>query len=120
MKYWIRQLRVHASDDICKVLVGNKSDLPIKVKQEKIDEIVKEFGLKYFQTSACLDSNIKDSFQYMAAMIVDKFYSQISDDDPSGSIKKTIDEKNGNKNITLKNNGKNNDQNMDNSGGCKC
>jgi GTPase SAR1 family protein len=28
---WIRQIKQHASENVCKVLVGNKSDMPDRV-----------------------------------------------------------------------------------------
>ena len=69
VSYWIDQIKNNAKKEanVSLVLFGNKCDdeKNILVQKEKIDEISKKYGLKYFETSAKLDINIKDIFEYL-------------------------------------------------------
>ncbi len=50
---WMKQIETHASDNVVKVIVGNKSDLPNRViSTEKGEELASSFGLDFFETSA--------------------------------------------------------------------
>lgn len=70
IQHWIRQIKNHAGENIPKILLGNKCDLGIKVSQSDIDDICKEFGMAYFETSAKLNRNITESFMHIAKEIV--------------------------------------------------
>ena len=67
--FWIGQIHNNTNKDsnISLVLFGNKCDdeKNISVKKEKIDEISSKYGLKYFETSAKLNINIKNIFEYL-------------------------------------------------------
>ena len=50
---WMKQIETHATENVVKVIVGNKSDLPNRViPTEKGEELANSFGLDFFETSA--------------------------------------------------------------------
>ena len=50
---WMKQIETHATENVVKVIVGNKSDLPNRViSTEKGEELANSFGLDFFETSA--------------------------------------------------------------------
>ena len=69
VNYWIEQINnnTNKGGSVSLVLFGNKCDdeKNISVKKEKIDEISSKYGLKYFKTSAKLNINIKNIFEYL-------------------------------------------------------
>jgi len=68
---WLKQIEVHASVGVAKVLVANKTDLPNRViTQERGQALAEEFGLKFFETSAKTGSNINEMFFEVADQIV--------------------------------------------------
>ena len=61
-------------ENVIGVLIGNKSDDNInrKVSNEDSEEFAKKYNLKYFESSAKLDKNIKKSIIYLLKEIVSK------------------------------------------------
>jgi len=62
--YWMEEIRKYASDDVCIVLMGTKSDLPDE-RVVSIDEgrqLADSFGIKFFETSAKENLNIDEVF----------------------------------------------------------
>lgn len=50
---WVKQIRMHASNDVAKVLVGNKCDSQKReVTFEEGKKLAKELGVQFFETSA--------------------------------------------------------------------
>lgn len=53
------------------VLLGNKSDsLNKSVSEQEANEIVAEFDLRFFETSALNDFNVKESFEFLSCQII--------------------------------------------------
>ena len=52
------------------ILVGTKSDLPWKVNMRKVDEIVQEFQLEYFECSSKDDVGVKEVFEKLVDTIM--------------------------------------------------
>lgn len=68
---WLKQIESHASEDVAKVLVANKTDLPNRViSTEQGEQLAKEYGLTYFETSALQGTNIAELFYHMAQKII--------------------------------------------------
>lgn len=57
---WVKQIKMHASDNVTKVLVGNKSDMDDrKVSYSEGEALAKELGVRFFETSAKSGVNIE-------------------------------------------------------------
>lgn len=74
---WVKQIKMHASDNVTKVLVGNKSDIDDrKVSYSEGEALAKELGVRFFETSAKSGVNIEQLFLYMATEIKTKLDQQ--------------------------------------------
>lgn len=67
---WLAELERYAAEDVRKILVGNKSDLPDhEVKFEEAKELADRLGLEYIETSAKNSTNVDKAFISLATMI---------------------------------------------------
>ena len=73
------------------ILVENKCDLVLdsEIKEEKINEIIKQYSLKFIRTSVIDNKNIKEIFYNLAEMIINKKY-QIFTFDEKNNIDEVI------------------------------
>jgi putative ribosome biogenesis GTPase RsgA len=63
----MRQIKTHASENVVKVLIGNKSDMADRqVSFEEGKKMADSFGVNFFEVSAKNNSNITETFTYMA------------------------------------------------------
>ncbi|KAK6634133.1 Ras- protein Rab-10 [Polyplax serrata] len=71
---WLRNIDEHANEDVEKLIVGNKCDMEDKriVSKEKGEEISREHGIKFMETSAKANINIEQAFEQLAEAILDK------------------------------------------------
>lgn len=71
IKGWLETIKNFAGDKVVKVILGNKCDLPNdrRVSDKEIETLLKEVNLPYFETSAKMDKNIKEAFDYMGREI---------------------------------------------------
>jgi len=74
IRNWIRNIEQHASDSVQKVLIGNKCDMVDDrvITNDRGKELADEYGIKFFETSAKTDTNVKESFISIATDIVTK------------------------------------------------
>ncbi|KAL3926771.1 MAG: hypothetical protein SGBAC_013342 [Bacillariaceae sp.] len=69
---WMAQLNDHASsDDLAKLLVGNKSDLEAsrEVTKEKAEQFCQEYGMDMLETSAKSGQNVLQSFEKLIGIV---------------------------------------------------
>ena len=53
LENWMKQIKTHASENVVKVLVGNKCDLPDrKVSYDQGKQLATNFGVEFFEVSA--------------------------------------------------------------------
>mmetsp|Transcript_2592 Transcript_2592/g.3671 ORF Transcript_2592/g.3671 Transcript_2592/m.3671 type:complete len:229 (+) Transcript_2592:163-849(+) len=74
-KRWMTQLNDHASsDDLAKLLVGNKCDLEDKreVPRQKAEEFCIEFGMEMLETSAKSGENVLKAFEKLIGIVHNK------------------------------------------------
>jgi len=68
IKNWIRNIEQHASQDINKVLVGNKCDLVDKriIDTARGKSLADEFKIPFYETSAKNSINVEEAFISLA------------------------------------------------------
>lgn len=70
LKIWIQSINLKVpSKNIKKILIGNKTDLERFVSEEEAREFANIHNLVYFETSAKLNINIKESINYLVKEI---------------------------------------------------
>ena len=72
---WMAQLNDHAaSDELAKLLVGNKSDLEAsrEVPREKAETFCSEFGMELLETSAKSGENVLQAFEKLVGIVHDQ------------------------------------------------
>ncbi|KAF3513346.1 hypothetical protein F2Q69_00005969 [Brassica cretica] len=65
IRNWIRYIEQHASDNVNKILVGNKADMDESkraVPAAKGQALADEYGIKFFETSAKTNLNVEEVF----------------------------------------------------------
>ncbi len=74
VRNWVRQIEMHASPSVEKLLIGNKCDLLDKkvVETEQGQALAKEFGMAFFETSARSGLNVNETFFQISKLIKDK------------------------------------------------
>ena len=92
IRNWIKQIEQHASDDVAKVLVGNKCDRQDKaVDTERGKEPADEYGLAFFETSAKAGTNIPELFYHLAEQIIkDKKHGPTMKGGANGEARGTV------------------------------
>jgi len=81
IRSWMRNIEQHANTEVVKVLLGNKCDMKQKrtVKQEDGEELAKEYGIEFFETSAKDKINVDQAFTRMAKLIKDKRRDEVNE-----------------------------------------
>lgn len=82
---WMRQINQHASEDVCKILIANKCDMPERViTYEEGKKLADSYGLKFYETSAKENLNVQDAFKCIAKEVKDKLVSKQDIPTPNG------------------------------------
>jgi Ras-related protein Rab-1A len=89
VKQWLHEIDRYATDDVNKLLVGNKSDLTSKkvVTYEAAKEFADSVGMEFLETSAKNATNVEKAFMAMATQIKERMANQpaVADDGPAVS-----------------------------------
>ena len=83
---WMKQLKQHSREDICKVLVGNKCDMSRVVSTEEGQKLAEEYGMQFFETSAKSGINIQEAFMALGKEIKQKFFDELLKPQPNNVI----------------------------------
>ncbi|KKK45081.1 MAG: small GTP-binding domain protein [Candidatus Lokiarchaeum sp. GC14_75] len=67
--FWFGKIK-ELSGDVPLIVIGNKKDLNRKIDKETIEKKLKEFGIKYFETSAKLNENVDKAFESLSVEIL--------------------------------------------------
>mmetsp|Transcript_41419 Transcript_41419/g.68163 ORF Transcript_41419/g.68163 Transcript_41419/m.68163 type:complete len:206 (+) Transcript_41419:186-803(+) len=78
VRQWLFEIDRYASENVCKLLVGNKSDLSNKraVEYDVAKAFADELTIPFLETSAKNATNVEQAFLTMAAQIKNKMQSQ--------------------------------------------
>ncbi|KAF0976200.1 hypothetical protein FDP41_004875 [Naegleria fowleri] len=78
VKQWLSEIDRYASDNVNKLLVGNKCDLTSKkqVDRSTAEEFAKSLNIPFLETSAKNSTNVEQAFMTMAAEIKNRLASQ--------------------------------------------
>jgi len=78
VKQWLHEIDRYASENVNKLLVGNKSDLASKraVTYEQGKEFADSLGIEFIETSAKNATNVEKAFMAMSAQIKSKMKTQ--------------------------------------------
>nr|CAD1842177.1 unnamed protein product [Ananas comosus var. bracteatus] len=82
VKQWLSEIDRYASDNVCKLLVGNKCDLVENkvVETEKAQAFADSLGIPFLETSAKESINVEKAFLTMSAEIKKRMGNQPSTD----------------------------------------
>ncbi|XP_031391380.1 GTP-binding protein YPTM2 isoform X1 [Punica granatum] len=78
VKQWLSEIDRYASENVNKLLVGNKCDLTAQkvVSYETAKAFADEIGIPFMETSAKNSTNVEQAFMAMAAAIKNRMASQ--------------------------------------------
>lgn len=80
IRNWIQQIKMHASDNVSKVLIGNKCDRPDKkISAEQGRSLADELGIQFFETSAKTNINVMETFLHIARDIKERKIGSVTD-----------------------------------------
>ncbi|XP_013714836.1 ras-related protein RABE1c isoform X5 [Brassica napus] len=86
IRNWIRNIEQHASDNVNKILVGNKADMDESnraVPKAKGQALADEYGIKFFETSTKTNLNVEEVFFSIAKDIKQRLSDTDSRAEPS-------------------------------------
>jgi len=66
---WLKLVQENITPSTILFLVGNKIDLPKKVEQKEIDDVINKYGFKYFETSAKTGQGLENVFDELATRL---------------------------------------------------
>ncbi|KAJ7129122.1 hypothetical protein O6H91_08G051800 [Diphasiastrum complanatum] len=82
---WIKNIEQHASDNVNKVLVGNKADMDESkraVSTAQGQALAKQYNLRFFETSAKTSLNVENTFFTIAKDIKQRLEEADSKPEP--------------------------------------
>ncbi len=85
---WLRNIDDHASDDVVKMLIGNKCDMDDKrcITRARGEALAREHAISFLETSAKNNINIEKAFFEMARLVLKKTPLNPLDTPGGGSI----------------------------------
>ncbi|KAM3279439.1 hypothetical protein ACQJBY_046663 [Aegilops geniculata] len=89
IRNWIKNIEQHASDNVSKILVGNKADMDESkraVPTSKGQALADEYGIQFFEASAKTNMNVEQVFFSIARDIKQRL-SEADSKNEGGTIK---------------------------------
>ncbi|CAF5087692.1 unnamed protein product [Rotaria sp. Silwood1] len=85
---WLRNIDDHASDDVVKMLIGNKCDMDDKrcINRARGEALAREHAIPFLETSAKNNINIEKAFFEISRLILNKTPLSSSEPTTGGSI----------------------------------
>ncbi|KAL9646025.1 hypothetical protein ABK040_015791 [Willaertia magna] len=71
---WLRDLNNYTDKEICKILIGNKSDQKElrKVSYDEGKQLAEDFGMLFIETSASEGNNVDEAFKSLIKSIIEE------------------------------------------------
>ena len=71
---WINEMKEHGNENVCLLLVGNKSDMidDRQVSAEVVEEFATEHDMRYIEVSALTGENVVKAFEGLAVDIFER------------------------------------------------
>uniref|UniRef100_A0A8C5T219 small monomeric GTPase n=1 Tax=Laticauda laticaudata TaxID=8630 RepID=A0A8C5T219_LATLA len=87
IKLQIWNIEEHASSDVERMILGNKSDMNDKrqVSKEKGEKLAIDYGIKFLETSAKSSINVEEAFFTLARDIMTKLNKKMNDNIAAGA-----------------------------------
>ena len=74
LKYWVEQIKSISNSNVKCIIIGTKCDIEDRaVDEEEADDFAKKLGYKFFETSAKLNINVKETFESLLDEILLNF-----------------------------------------------
>ena len=70
---WLEVIENNASDNVLKILIGNKVDLvdDREIKKEEGQQFANRYNMQFIETSAKLDTNVSEAFETLAKLMIE-------------------------------------------------
>ncbi len=76
---WMKQIKLHANENVCMTLVATKSDIPERIiSTEEGQKLAEKYNITFFETSSKTDENITECFYSITKDIKDSLLSKAS------------------------------------------
>jgi len=74
LRDWLQEVEKHASSNVSLIVVGNKNDRPDEreVKEEDVQKLIKETGIRVFEASAKEGTNVDKAFLSLTEELIEK------------------------------------------------
>ena len=73
LENWLLEIEKNASQNVLKILIGNKSDLvdDREIKKEEGQAFANRNGMKFIETSAKMNTNVNEAFETLAKLMME-------------------------------------------------
>ena len=73
LENWLIEIEKNASQNVLKILIGNKSDLvdDREIKKEEGQAFANRNGMKFIETSAKMNTNVNEAFETLAKLMME-------------------------------------------------
>ena len=97
VRNWVRHARSQAGDNICRLLVGNKSDMTDErvVNKEEIKDLAEELAMEFYEVSAKTGENINEAFIHISRDIKNKYFFEMKSQTLPENLKLTKEDDEG-------------------------
>jgi len=92
MTYWLKHMQKYANADVCKILVGNKTDLLDKrvVPTSEGQQLASRSNCEFYETSAKTGEGVEHAFMELSKEIKKRKYDTPAHEEPSAAAKKGL------------------------------
>ena len=73
LENWLIEIEKHASENVLKILIGNKNDLvdEKEIKTEEGEAFAKRNGMQFIETSAKMNTNVTEAFEALGKLMIE-------------------------------------------------